>query len=72
MSRRREILLVVIAPLLDSREVQGALTGEHARGTVGALNKTWINDQVRLERHRRLLKGFIYRGRSESQAGYER
>jgi len=53
---------VGIVPLLDSREVQGALTGEHTRGTVGALNKTQINDQVRLERHRRLLKGFIYRG----------
>ena len=30
--------------------------GTH-KGTVGALNKTRINDQVRLERHRRLLKG---------------
>jgi hypothetical protein len=28
---------------------------------VGALNKTWIMDQVRLERHRRLLKG-LYTG----------
>jgi len=52
---------VGIAPLLDSRGVQGALTGAHARGTVGALNKTRINDQVRLERHRRLLKG-LYTG----------
>ena len=33
--------------------------GEHTRGTVGALNKTRINDQVRLERHRHLLKGYI-------------
>ena len=50
-----------IGPLLDSREVQGALIGEHTRGTVGALNKTRINDQVRLERHMRLLKGLYTR-----------
>jgi hypothetical protein len=61
MSRRRKTLLVGIGPLLDSRVVQGALIGEHTRGTVGALNKTQINDQVRLERHRRLLKG-LYTG----------
>jgi hypothetical protein len=50
-----------IDPLLDSRGVQGALTGEHTRGAVGALNKTWINDQVRLERHMCHLKG-LYTG----------
>ena len=45
-----ETLLVKQGPLLDSREVQGALfyRGTH-KGTVGALNKTQINDQVRLE-----------------------
>jgi len=32
---------------------------------VGALNKTRINDQVRLERHRRLLKG-LYTGKGLS------
>jgi hypothetical protein len=52
---------VGMTPLLDSREVQCALTGEHTRGTVGALNKTRINDQVRLKRHRCLLKG-LYTG----------
>jgi hypothetical protein len=31
------------------------------KGTVGALNKTRIMDQVRLERHMRLLKG-LYTG----------
>ena len=35
--------------------------GTH-KGTVGALNKTRINDQVRLERHIRLLKGLYTRG----------
>jgi hypothetical protein len=34
--------------------------GTH-KGTVGALNKTRIKDQVRLERHKRLLKG-LYTG----------
>ena len=34
--------------------------GTH-KGTVGALNKTQIMDQVRLERHRCLLKG-LYTG----------
>jgi hypothetical protein len=32
---------------------------------VGALNKTRIKDQVRLERHRRLLKG-LYTGKGLS------
>ena len=32
---------------------------------MGALNKTRINDQVRLERHRRLLKG-LYTGKGQS------
>ena len=32
------------------------LLGTH-KGKVGALNKTWIMDQVRLERHRCHLKG---------------
>jgi len=40
------------------------LQGTH-KGTVGALNKTRINDQVRLERHRRLLKG-LYTGKGLS------
>ena len=38
--------------------------GTH-EGTVGALNKTQINDQVRLERHMRLLKG-LYTGKGLS------
>ena len=36
-------------------------TRETHKGTVGALNKTWINDQVRLERHMCHLKG-LYTG----------
>ena len=32
------------------------------KGTVGALNKTRIMDQVRLERHMCLLKGLYTRG----------
>jgi hypothetical protein len=48
-------------PLLGSRGFQGFLTKGNTQGDSGALNKTRIMDQVRLERHRRLLKGFIYR-----------
>jgi len=44
-------------PLLCSRGFQGFLTKGNTQGDSGALNKTWIMDQVRLERHRCLLKG---------------
>jgi hypothetical protein len=44
-------------PYYAAEVYKGSLQrGTHKR-TVGALNKTWIMDQVRLERHRRLLKG---------------
>ena len=53
-------------PLLRSRRLQVFLTkGEHTKGTVGALNKTRIKDQVRLERHIHLLKG-LYTGKGLS------
>ena len=47
-------------PLLRSRDFQGFLARECTRDS-GALNKTRIMDQVRLERHRRLLKGLYTR-----------
>jgi hypothetical protein len=37
----------------------------NTQGDSGALNKTWIKDQVRLERHRHLLKG-LYTGKGLS------
>ena len=49
-------------PLLRSRRFQGFLTRECTQGDGGALNKTRIKDQVRLERHMRLLKGLYTRG----------
>jgi hypothetical protein len=49
-------------PLLRSSGFQGFLTRGTHKGTVGALNKTRINDQVRLERHMRLLKGLYTEG----------
>jgi len=52
-------------PLPDSREVQGFLTKGNTQGDSGALNKTQIRDQVRLERHRHLLKG-LYIGKGLS------
>ena len=48
-------------PLLCSRGFQGFLTKGNTQGDSEALNNTWIMDQVRLERHRRLLKG-LYTG----------
>jgi hypothetical protein len=43
--------------------------GEHLKGTVGALNKTRINNQVRLERHRCLLKGLYTEGGQSLKLG---
>jgi hypothetical protein len=57
-----ETLLVGRGPLLGSREVQGFLAKGNAQGDSGALNKTRIMDQVRLERHMCLLKGLYIRG----------
>jgi hypothetical protein len=48
-------------PLLRSRGFQGFLTKGNTQGECEALNKTQIMDQVRLERHMRLLKG-LYTG----------
>ena len=39
---------------------------------MGALNKTRIKDQVRLERHMRLLKGLYTKGGLSLEAGYEK
>ena len=71
MSRKRGTLLEGMGPLLDSREVQGFLIREHTRGRwsteqdlvlgiKSGLSDTDVNLRV------------IYRGRSESEAGYER
>jgi hypothetical protein len=55
--RYRDTARGLRGPLLCSRGFQGFLTRGNTQGDSGALNKTWIRDQVRLERHRHHLKG---------------
>jgi hypothetical protein len=49
-------------PYYAAEAYKGSLQRGNTQGDSGALNKTWIMDQVRLERHRRLLKGLYTRG----------
>jgi len=48
-------------PYYAAEGFKGSLQRGTHKGIVGALHKTRINDQVRLERHMRLLKG-LYTG----------
>jgi len=48
-------------PYYTAEGFKGSLQKGNTQGDSGALNKTQIMDQVRLERHRRLLKG-LYTG----------
>ena len=48
-------------PYYAAEDFKGSFQKGNTQGDSGALNKTQIMDQVRLERHRRLLKG-LYTG----------
>jgi len=70
MLRSRGTLLAGRGPLLDSTEVQGLLTGRHTRGRGNKQDsvlgiKSGLSDTD-------IYSRVIYRGRSESKAGYER
>ena len=71
MSRRRGTLLEGIAPLLDSRRFQGFLTREHTRGQWSTEQDSVLGIKSGLS-DTDVTSRVIYRGRSESEAGYER
>jgi hypothetical protein len=52
-------------PYYAAEGFKGSLQKGNTQGDSGALNKTRIKDQVRLERHRHLLKG-LYIGKGLS------
>ena len=60
-----ELLEGTEVPYYTAEVYRGSLQRGTHKGTVGALNKTQIRDQVRLERHMRHLKG-LYTGKGLS------